>query len=364
MDIRPEISLYSKKKSKRSRTLTSAFLYASVLILIASVASISYRPPVNSSTAGALGSLQSTTEATKPSVDQLAVANLAAGAAEVAGLSIASEVSSMSITLNANNELALQDEAVISKPQIFEPTASSALSTYKSVVGDTAPSVASRFGISAQTLRWANNLTGDAIVPNTDVVVPSIDGVVYTTKDGDTVDAIADKYKSDTMRIISKNNLEISGVVAGQKILLPGGTLPENERPGYVAPRAVVSSGNSYIGSSNYSVQAGNRYSYGYCTWYVYNKRSEIGRPIGSLWGNASSWAYAASAAGYVVNRTPEVGAVMQNGGGLGHVAFVERVNPDGSFEVSEMNYRGWNVVSWRSISAGAAANYNFIHGN
>ena len=69
-----------------------------------------------------------------------------------------------------------------------------------------------------------------------------------------------------------------------------------------------------------------------------------------------------ARAAGFTVNNTPEPGAIMQNGGGYGHVAFVESVDGAGNVTVREMNYAGFNVISSRTISAGQAANYSFIH--
>jgi surface antigen len=48
--------------------------------------------------------------------------------------------------------------------------------------------------------------------------------------------------------------------------------------------------------------------------------------------------------------------------GGYGHVAVVESVNSDGSITVSEMNYAGWGIVDHRTISAGQASGYNYIH--
>lgn len=347
----------------------TGFVYISILALIGSIASISYQPPVDIASGNNSDSVQASIDVASPSVDQLTVADLAAQTAEIAGLSVANEVSSMLITMNVKSELSQVDETIITKPQAFEPVSSSALTTYRTKVGDTVPAIAAQYGISVDTLRWANNLTGDALVPDTDLTVPTFDGVVYTTQDGDTADSIAEKYKSDAARIISKNNLELSGVVAGQRIVLPDGVLPDNERPGYVAPRAQAVTTTATTSAPAYNsyatAQAGNRYSYGYCTWYVYNRRAELGMPIGSFWGNASSWAYMARSAGYRVDNTPAVYSIMQDSysaGGYGHVAVVEAVYPDGSILVSEMNYAGWNVASSRTLSAGQAAGYTYIH--
>jgi surface antigen len=307
-------------------------------------------------------------DSTKPSVDQIAAAGLVAKTAAVADLAVADDASNAAITMNIKAELAQQDVSVITKPQTFQPSDSSAIVTYKTVAGDTVPVVAAKYSVSPETLRWANNLTTDTLVAGADMVVPTVDGVVYVIKAGDSIDAIAQKYGADKARIISRNSLELSGLVAGQRIVLPGGVLPQNERPGYVAPRrAVVSTGFAVSqGNPLYTAQAGNRYTYGTCTWYAYNRRAQIGRPIGSFWGNASSWAYAASAAGFGVSQGhPGVGDVMQNGGGYGHVAVVEEVRVDGSIVVSEMNFYsnggGWNRISYRTLDAGAASSYRFI---
>jgi surface antigen len=106
-----------------------------------------------------------------------------------------------------------------------------------------------------------------------------------------------------------------------------------------------------------------NRYAYGNCTWYVANRRAQFGQPIPNGWGNAATWAWYASVGEYAVNHTPSVGAIMQNGGGYGHVAFVENINPDGSILVSEMNNYacgGFAQTNYRTVSN--PSDYNFIH--
>jgi surface antigen len=110
--------------------------------------------------------------------------------------------------------------------------------------------------------------------------------------------------------------------------------------------------------SLNASANPGNHFSYGYCTWYVANRR-----PI-PWFGNAIEWWPNARAYGYAEGSTPAVGAVMvTRESGAGHVAYVESVNGDGSWTVSEMNYVAWGVQSRRTLRPGQAPVVGFIYG-
>lgn len=109
----------------------------------------------------------------------------------------------------------------------------------------------------------------------------------------------------------------------------------------------------------------GDYYAWGNCTWWAAMRRSQIGEPIPNTWGNASMWAYYAAQQGYLVDHTPSYGAIMQISNvdhGLGHVAFVESVNTDGTWNISEMNVLGLDIVDYKSMPASQALNYNFIH--
>ncbi|MCE4985857.1 CHAP domain-containing protein [Staphylococcus arlettae] len=118
---------------------------------------------------------------------------------------------------------------------------------------------------------------------------------------------------------------------------------------------------SSSVSLSSASGSSSNLYTAGQCTSYVYDK---VGGKIGSTWGNASNWASAAASSGYTVNNTAKAGSILQSStGAMGHVAYVENVNSDGSVEVSEMNYgQGAGVVTSRTISASEASSYNYIH--
>jgi hypothetical protein len=98
-----------------------------------------------------------------------------------------------------------------------------------------------------------------------------------------------------------------------------------------------------------------NGFFYGYCTWWVAHKRPIPWR------GNAYQWWWNARAFGFAEGPTPRAGAIMVMGisrtSPQGHVAFVESVNPNGSFLVSEMNWwgvpgGGWNRVDYRTVTS------------
>ncbi|GAA1944661.1 CHAP domain-containing protein [Kitasatospora viridis] len=84
------------------------------------------------------------------------------------------------------------------------------------------------------------------------------------------------------------------------------------------------------------------------CTAFAaYRIASRLGVPNfsnswgGTTWGNAGNWANAARATGVTVNTTPTVGAIAVNDvHKVGHVAYVNAVYSDGSFDVEEYN---WN---------------------
>ena len=105
-------------------------------------------------------------------------------------------------------------------------------------------------------------------------------------------------------------------------------------------------------------------YAYGNCTYWAYLRRQQIGEIIPTTWGNANTWATRAQADGYVVDHTPSYGSIMQTTfGALGHVAFVESVDPTtGSWTISEMNVVGWDVLDNQTMTAAQASLYSFIH--
>ena len=107
----------------------------------------------------------------------------------------------------------------------------------------------------------------------------------------------------------------------------------------------------------------------GQCTWYIYNRFSQLGKPIKYYpMGNGGEWAGYAQRYGYGVSRVSRAGTAMCFPSGVGgasrnygHIAFVEKVNEDGSVVVSEMNIKGEFIISTRTIPKEVASKCYFI---
>lgn len=112
------------------------------------------------------------------------------------------------------------------------------IETYAVASGDTLSGIAERFGISVNTLLWANNLTLRSVLkPGQELSILPVSGVLHTVKSGDTILALAKKYGIDAQTIVAYNHLEDSASLRiGQQFIVPGGVLASS------APRSTTTS--------------------------------------------------------------------------------------------------------------------------
>lgn len=137
----------------------------------------------------------------------------------------------------------------------------------------------------------------------------------------------------------------------------------------YDHPKATVEMTESDFPAYNgENYDKANSYAWGNCTQYVYNRITQLGKHIDLTMGNGKDWGVTAQARGYEVSRTPQAGTAVSFPAGVlgadpvyGHVAFVEKVNQDGSIYISEMNVQGLNVVSTRTIAANQTSMLSYI---
>ncbi len=100
------------------------------------------------------------------------------------------------------------------------------ISLYVVREGDTIGGIARMFGVSVNTVAWANNLTKSIITPGQTLVILPISGVKHTVVKGDTLASIAKKYKADVAEIAQYNGLpEVAKLAIGDIVVVPDGEL-------------------------------------------------------------------------------------------------------------------------------------------
>ena len=210
-----------------------------------------------------------------------------------------------------------------------------------------------------------NGATAEAKTNETEVsskieapVIPvvAIDEIVVV-KSGDTLATIAAEHETTYMRLFNANPsiTHPDMINVGDEITIPAIDNVGEDRYAQLAqataPAAASASGtyttqqytSAPVNSSSYYVGNGM-----WCTDYVHSKRPDV-----AIYGNAGyNWISSAQAAGKSTGSAPKAGAVAVMNG---HVAYVESVNSDGSYVVSEM---GWNYqagnYNQRTVKPGA----------
>lgn len=102
------------------------------------------------------------------------------------------------------------------------------IETYVVAEGDALSTIAAKFGISLNTILWANNLNlRSTLKLGQQLTILPVSGVVYEVKSGDNLTKIAETYRAESSAILQANRLaDASAIVVGQKLMIPGGTPP------------------------------------------------------------------------------------------------------------------------------------------
>lgn len=104
--------------------------------------------------------------------------------------------------------------------------------TYKAEKGDTLSTIADKFGVSTDTIRWENDLTSDDISIGQSLKIPPVSGIVHTVEAGETIQSIAKKYKTDPQKIVNFPfndfaDLDTFALNVGQTLIIPDGVQPQ-----------------------------------------------------------------------------------------------------------------------------------------
>lgn len=204
---------------------------------------------------------------------------------------------------------------------------------YTVIEGDTISRIASRFGVSVNTILWANNLSFSSYVkPGQKIIVPSMSGIVYKVAKGDTISKIGSKYGISSDKITEANALTAEGLVVGNLIIVPGAKIIETAKPRAIAStpaktpaRPAASSAVSGTGRMQWpsACQRISQYYKGWlhtgvdiaCPWGTSLRAADGGRVIRVQYGRT----------GYGYN------VMIDHGGGIvtlyGHMSSIDVVN-------------------------------------
>lgn len=247
-----------------------------------------------------------------------------------------------------------------------DPEEDGGVTLYTVTEGDNLSAIAGKFGITVNTILWANDIQdSDEIKPGDQIFILPVAGLTHVVKGGDTIETLAKEYKASKEEIIAYNGLPADGkLTEGESLVIPGGQKEVEESTSPVARReyAGVTGGATEDISTAPTIAPskggkGHRFPYGYCTWFVAQKRHV---PWG---GNAGAWLANAKAYGYKTGKTPAVGSIVVTTENryYGHVAYVEKVS-GGSITVSEMNYAGWGKTSRRTLDKSSRVIRGYIY--
>ena len=135
-----------------------------------------------------------------------------------------------SAAIGGGNILVVDNDALISDSgpsgtlaDVGDSSGSGQISKYMVQKGDTLSLIAKMFGVSVNTIIWANNITGP-INPGDILVILPVSGTIHTVVKGDTLESIATKYKADADEIAQFNGLaDDSSLNVGDTIIIPNG---------------------------------------------------------------------------------------------------------------------------------------------
>ena len=244
-------------------------------------------------------------------------------------------------------------------PATLLPT--SAAQTVMVRPGDTLASLAATFHGDAGTLRWANSIVeGTDVVPGTAILIPPGPGALIRVNHDEAPSAFAARLGLATQVVLDYNLLPVDSPRPDGTYLqipiaaAPAGALASSSVEPITPGVPAVAAGQYWNDPNSSSSQL---FPQGQCTWYVATRRRVP-------WtGNAGDWFHNARQYGRPEGRTPVAGAIaVIANSGVGHVAYVERVNTDGSFVISEEHYPVLGVRDQRTVTVKTLDLIGFIY--
>jgi murein DD-endopeptidase MepM/ murein hydrolase activator NlpD len=255
-----------------------------------------------------------------------------------------SQNSSVSAKINSpsNSSIAVGED--VFGTQISQKPRDKAI-TYTVQHGDTVSTIAQKFGISADTVRWANDLSNDTINVGDSLQILPVTGISYKVQSGDTVYSIAKKLATDPQKIVDFPfndfaNPETFSLVTGQMLIVPDGVQPSAQP--FIRPQVYIAQGPS---STSFSASGFTWPVHGIITQFAswYHEALDLAAPYGTPIVAAKSGVVTeANTGGWNYGYGNDV--VIDNGGGYSSLyGHMEAVNVSPGQQV----VGGSTVIGW-----------------
>ncbi len=130
-------------------------------------------------------------------------------------------------------DVAVEDGALLATGPVgaaeiaASPNKSGEISVYVVREGDALSQIAAMYGVTTNTILWANDIArASDIQPGDTLVILPIVGVQHRVAKGETLSSIIKKYDADLTEVLEYNDLPAdAALVVGDELMIPGGEL-------------------------------------------------------------------------------------------------------------------------------------------
>jgi len=119
----------------------------------------------------------------------------------------------------------------VSTEDAYIPTTDT-ISVYEVKKGDTISDVAKLFGVSVNTIMWANDLKSRTLVKGDTLLILPVTGIKHNVRKGDTIVSISKKYSADEEEVATYNGLALDAALEiGDTVIVPDGEIKIVQAP-------------------------------------------------------------------------------------------------------------------------------------
>ena len=140
-------------------------------------------------------------------------------------------------------DITVKDGSLISAAPVTESEQAEAggggeISVYTVREGDALSQIAEMYGVTTNTILWANDVSSaSAIRPGDSLVILPMAGVRHTVKDGETLASIVKKYDAEIDEVLTHNDLvSADDLSVGDDLMIPGGSIKTAKYAGRPTP--------------------------------------------------------------------------------------------------------------------------------